>query len=91
MIKFGDKIRIRKLTKKEHKKIYGEKYSNNFDYKKYLDYYAEDFHKIGKITEIDDFVFTVDFQNHWHCFYPEEVEKAYILSDKIKTLKDIIK
>jgi hypothetical protein len=89
--KIGDLVRIKKFSEEEFKKIYGETYSYNFGYENYLNIYAEDFHKIGEITDIDDREFRIEFQTDWDWFYSEELEKVYGLPEKIKMLKELMR
>jgi hypothetical protein len=91
MIKFkiGDKVRIKKLSEKEFKEVYNEKYNNPARYFYYLKEFSEYFGRISIIKNSYHRIITLlDIDSR---FFPEELEKAYSLKDKLALIRKLIK
>jgi hypothetical protein len=91
MLKIGDMIRIKKLSKKEFIKIYVKRYLygvSEYDY--YLKIYNKYFNNIYKIGSIRGGIICIFLNNCPVYLYPEEVQKINTLSSKIKVLKRLI-
>jgi hypothetical protein len=94
-LKKGDKIRIKKLTKKEFEGL-PEKYSDHITYKEYLNIMQNYFNKTAVISKQsyhpDSYwlLFNHPYERDY-SFWIEELEKICLLSDKIKVLKELIK
>jgi hypothetical protein len=84
--KIGDKVRIRKLSEKEFEEVY---HRDNFSYKTYLNYYSKYFDNAFIVGKLEDRL--IDLVGIEEYFYPEELEKAYSLKDKLNLIKELIK
>jgi hypothetical protein len=87
--KKGDRVRIKKLSEKEFKRIY----LNNlcgWDYNYYLNRYSKYFNNIYIVEGrgIGGIDLILDIED---SFYPEELIKIHPLKDRLNLIKELIK
>jgi hypothetical protein len=89
----GDRVKVKYFSEYMWKKIL-KKYGNETNYKEYFDSIGEYFNMQGVIqdTRNDDYKYKIYFDKlkDDNIFYEEELEFYCILSDKIKTLKELL-
>jgi hypothetical protein len=81
--KKGDRVKVRKLSEKEFKKIY-----KFVSYLLYLDINSEYFNKVYIIKKIHSRLIDIGKR---YCFYPEELIKIHSLKNKLQLIKELIK
>jgi hypothetical protein len=90
MLKIGDKVKFKKLSRKKFEKIYESYYF--YAYEGYLKQYDKFFDKKGCVTELDNEFTRVRFDNGRKMIcYSEELIKISMLPDKIKVIRKLFK
>jgi hypothetical protein len=87
----GDKVRIKKLSKEEFKKVYGADYNSLLKYKEYLNSYSEYFDNIYLVEKFSESNNNIIILNNNLYVYPEELIKVFSLKDRLNLIKELLK